>query len=553
MKKKGSPKLMFNLNDLELIINSDLKTNFNLETFEEILPLMKNKSLSRSHTLFQIWLGYQYFNSKNPKLVKKAMKLIESFVNEIKSDGVEIFRPCNNIEWFLIDFGVKLLKSGYVELSKSLYRLVLDLVKMDNNQEIIAITSQNLAIAYFTNGEKLKAAKLFEISSSLYEDLENKIRCLEFASILYYPTQIIHSIKLLKNAMNLLVNNEKYKQTSNNLEIQLNKLRRELILTFDELKHDIIFDTIKELTQSYHEQKDYFNLAASYYETAVILDKLGYDKVSYQYLSEAARISADNELWVIYSKATLQIVMKSIESSKFQDAEDILKDLDQIGHYLQDQTLLKQVETLFQALQKQKVRVKMPFAKSEINDEVIDISNKITDKNLISNNKIKGEPEVSEIKFPTSSQEQQVHKLNIQKRPNNHELKHIDQIKPQNQLEQQNQVNIEDNDSGNDYLQIRNQIGDYLKSHGYEIQYDETPFRETITIDIIASKGKVRKRKMFVMISNSLPEAAISANLLNGMTETGEKYVYFQSEDEILNVPSSPSVKIISQKEQIKL
>ncbi|MHA2363684.1 MAG: hypothetical protein ACXAC7_06985 [Candidatus Hodarchaeales archaeon] len=539
---------MYSLTDIEILIDNNLtitEENKGLDVLEELLPLLEEKSLIRSFAIFQIWLAYNYFNSSDPTIKEKAIDLVKDFINSFKSDEVEIFRPCMDIEWFLNDFGKKMISSE-TKLAKELLRITLDLVKTDNDQQKIAVVSFNLAMAYFKNKEKIKAARLFEITSSLFENPEEKVQCLELAASIYYPQKIEQTIKLLENSLYILSKTEKIDP---NLVRKLNDIRRDYILSYEGENHSILFDLIKELTQSYHEQQDWENLAACYYEAGIILEKLSYHDVAYQYMSESARLSAENDLWKLYSKSTLQIAMQTIEARKFSEADEILKDLDQVGHYLKDQTLIKQVDSLFQALQKLKLKLAPPELPTPSNEVILDSSPISESTHDISQT----EPTLPQEKDDTKISEQlkeSIETIKIETSSITNEIKERAELEILSE-EKVIEERIEDETPAEqDFFQIRNQIANYLISNGYEVQLDETPFRGTITIDIIASKGKVRKKKRFLMVANHPPEASISVNLLRGLTETGKKYVFLQSGDPRL-VSTTKAVKIVTDTSEI--
>ena len=100
---------MFTLNDIGSYIENDTINISGLDAIWELNSVIKEKNLTRLYTIFHIWLAYQFYKSENPTLIEKALNLIKEFIKDIKSDEVELFRPCNHIEWFLNEFGKILL------------------------------------------------------------------------------------------------------------------------------------------------------------------------------------------------------------------------------------------------------------------------------------------------------------------------------------------------------------------------------------------------------------------------------------------------------------
>ena len=73
---------------------------------------------------------------------------------------------------------------------------------------------------------------------------------------------------------------------------------------------------------------------------------------------------------------------------------------------------------------------------------------------------------------------------------------------------------IDKDESKPSFYTIRQQIVIKLNDRGFETHLDMKPERGGATVDIVAIKGKIRKKKIFLMLAESMAEGELSANLL---------------------------------------
>ena len=52
------------------------------------------------------------------------------------------------------------------------------------------------------------------------------------------------------------------------------------------------------------------------------------------------------------------------------------------------------------------------------------------------------------------------------------------------------------------------------------------PIKGGATVDIVAIKGKIRKKKLYIMLAETKAEAELSVNLLKSLQDSTEKIVY---------------------------
>lgn len=89
---------------------------------------------------------------------------------------------------------------------------------------------------------------------------------------------------------------------------------------------------------------------------------------------------------------------------------------------------------------------------------------------------------------------------------------------------------------------VRNSISVYLQSQSYGVEFNVKLPGETSTIDIVATKGGMRKKVIYIAVSSNPFEASIAAYLLKDM-KGKNKFIFLQDgEPSEVNVPKGLSV-----------
>ncbi|MFX1251598.1 MAG: tetratricopeptide repeat protein [Promethearchaeota archaeon] len=92
------------------------------------------------------------------------------------------------------------------------------------------------------------------------------------------------------------------------------------------------------------------------------------------------------------------------------------------------------------------------------------------------------------------------------------------------------------------YDQIKNEIGSYYKTKGYDVSYNVR--MDTVQVDLIAQK---RRNKVIVLIASNLAEAAISNMLLKGMLpKKGLKKVIYLIRGNSQEIQANDDISVIT-------
>ena len=186
---------------------------------------------------------------------------------------------------------------------------------------------------------------------------------------------------------------------------------------------------------------------------------------------------------------------------------------------MKDETLLKKMETLLGSLAKLKIG-----QQEKIHASTDQIQN-------ILENEIDTKPEInfSETPVPqnrteTSENEQELFSEFLASETS--EEKNIVSIHTEKIEPEQPKKEI----SRPSFYNTRQQIIIKLNDRGFETYLDIKPIKGGITVDIVGRKGKIRKKKIFIMLAETKAEGELSANLLRTLKDSAEKIIYIFGE-----------------------
>ena len=480
-----------------------------------------------------------------------------------------MFLPCKNIEWLLLEIGKILLvkKENNKEINTLIQDLIettTDLFKIVNNEYGLAVVNYFSAFQLYITGNKEKASRLLEMVAHIFKNPLLIYETQYYAALMNYPTNLRRSINLLENCLILVQKDpEELKQsiiTSQYIEDMLNRFRREFIIRDHESQDkSYLFKVIDDVIHYYYNQNDLLSLSACYYESGIIFDKLGYEDTAEEYFVESAIISSEHQQWKLYSKALINLVVKFFEKGRVTEAEDYLNDLIQVASYLKDEGLHKKVETLLLSLKKIKeIKPAQISTESQIKEYISEIdSNSSQISPTINQN-------TSPVEYETNlNPDEELNLLQSLEVLSNYEAPQPDyqettpsaessQIDPnflsdfkepinqvtQNEVVISNEVlstvnsqeTAQDSSESNSFYAIRDEICNHFKIQNYEIFTDYRPVKGSVTVDIVAIRGKIRKLKIFLMItSDNEGEIELSLNLLISIFDSAERIVYVNS------------------------
>lgn len=570
------------VSDEELLLLNNLLDNFT------------SKSDTKVTLVLKLVLAYLDL-LKNERILSKENYLeFKNILKSIRFNEIELFLPCRNVEWILLEIGKNLISSNDNNKEKNLLlddllETTTELFKIVNNDFGLAITNYLSAFRYFKEGNYEKASRLLEMVAHIFKDPLLIWETQYYAALLNYPTNIRRSINLLENCLLL---GEKYllviknsNITIEHVEETLNILRREFIIRNHENEDkSFLFKVIDNVIHYYYDKNDLLSLSACYYEAGIIFDKLGYEDTAEEYFVESAVITSDHQQWKLYSKALINLVVKFFEKGRVREAEDYLNDLIQVASYLKDEGLHKKVETLLLSLKKLKEIKPTPITNnSRIEEYISEIDANNTpittpnqqeisqsyqyetnlqpteEINLIQSLEVLSnytpESTTEPVNMVTTAQPAEFIPV---PHPENIQAPAIDQSflkefkEPINQNEQK-EVVISTNDlvpsttekksskkeDTSSFYAVRKRIASHLSKNNFEIFTDYKPVKGSVSVDIVAMRGKIRKQKIFIMIaSDGEGEIELSVNLLVSIFDSAERIVFINSQN-----PKPPSKK----------
>ena len=562
---------MVNADQLLDIISPRLKdcppkslSNVDLEILNELLDKFSFNVSTKAALIGFLYLGW----------ISTNFETTDNYINElldlININGSEIIKVTKNFEFFLNYLGQELINKNLNELARKIFRAALNQAKLENNTDTIAIISRSHAYAYYKDNDIQKSARLYEIASSLFSDPNEIISCLVSAAILKYSAKdFLHAINILENALKVAQRLENNTTLILELTIKITDIQREVLLQEGLIDINTSFLYIQNIGQRLKALNQIKELASFYYETGIVLDRLEYKDSALQYFEEASRIAYEKEIWPLYGRICLQLGLIAQTKKDFQISKSYFEQVVQVAEYLDDPELKSKGSTLIQSIEKFIELTDNSTSDGQDVSKSIDIS-----PNAINQSSQPVEFTVSPITTTNNTHSSQQKSKSIPTQKNIHSRVSDKEIKdstlpqlsvdllpvtkkstlPDNSVTVQS-TNAKSNQSFNEaqktYETIRAEIMDFLAKDGYSIQSDVVPFHGTSSVDIIASKGNIRRKKMFIMICANPEEAGISAYLLHNLEEQGTKVIYL-IEGNPLTVLTSPDVEIITGVQQLE-
>lgn len=525
---------MLTLTDKEKMLSSYLtagRTSVSSEDFEEFEILeswLGQEGRMRGEAVLKIWLAYTL--SQKGQL-DSAAERARNFLELVRQGSVPELPP--NVEWFLNVVGQHFVPT-HPGLAKEIIRYALELAKAREDKRLVGILSISLAFAYKHDAQPKQAARLFEIASTLVDDEVRRVNCLSNAAYLYRSDQLERCLRLLEQA----VGDQNGRTSDRSLLAALNHVRRRFILEYSgEANQELVFKVIEDLTQSLLDLGENQPLAEVYYESGVVLERLGYSDAARQYFSESSRLAGEVEDWRLYANASLQLVLYILQDRDVEGAVEALGDLEHVARFLNDLQLLARVEKLYRTLEK--VRQTESVQPANVPEET---ANQVFQPQEFVENTLGDEgtqwtdPSSQSVNttYPprttgTSPPTQVPDPSPTEAEPNVTDTPVPDSRSSTTTLPQGERTALKEGPVTRERL--RRLIGEHLRSLGYDVELRYRPAMAEIVVDVVATKGKIRKQRLFIIIAEDEMDARLSLNLLTSLREQGRKVLFLQSGD----------------------
>ena len=565
-------RMLERYDSLSLSTQSNSLSNEEKLLLDNLLESYDAKNDLKFSLILKIFLSYFNLFSSNRKIDKNFYQELIDILKSVRFNEIELFLPCKNIEWVLLEIGKQLLTisnedASITSIVGDILETATDLFKIVDNDYGLAITNYLLAYKWFLAGNKEKASRLLEMVAHIFKSPVLILESQYYAALMNYPINLHRSINLLENCLLL---SQKYSAelaestiSHDELEETLNKLRREYIIRDHEADEKAyLFKVIDNVIHYYYNKNDLFGLSACYYEAGIIFDKLGYEDTAEEYFVESAIITSDLQQWKLYSKALINLVIKFFEKGRIREAEDYLNDLIQVASFLKDEGLHKKVETLLISLKKLKeIKPAHITAESKIEEYIseIDSTSQIVPNTYEQSQKESSEHQTNldpseeidllnslEILSNYNPEQNSVPEQQINENIKTNEQASIDQnflmefkepiidqkanevtISNENLLTPTPVLSEPETQELSSFHSVRKGICSVLKNNNFEVFTDYKPVKGSVTVDIVAIRGKIRRQKLFIMIAGEGEgEIELSLNLLISIFDTAERIIF---------------------------
>ncbi len=565
-------RMLERYDSLSLSTQSNSLSNEEKLLLDNLLESYDAKNDLKFSLILKIFLSYFNLFSSNRKIDKNFYQELIDILKSVRFNEIELFLPCKNIEWVLLEIGKQLLTisnedASITSIVGDILETATDLFKIVDNDYGLAITNYLLAYKWFLAGNKEKASRLLEMVAHIFKSPVLILESQYYAALMNYPINLHRSINLLENCLLL---SQKYSAelaestiSHDELEETLNKLRREYIIRDHEADEKAyLFKVIDNVIHYYYNKNDLFGLSACYYEAGIIFDKLGYEDTAEEYFVESAIITSDLQQWKLYSKALINLVIKFFEKGRIREAEDYLNDLIQVASFLKDEGLHKKVETLLISLKKLKeIKPAHITAESKIEEYIseIDSTSQIVPNTYEQSQKESSEHQTNldpseeidllnslEILSNYNPEQNSIPEQQINENIKTNEQVSIDQnflmefkepiidqkaneviISNENLLTPTPVLSEPETQELSSFHSVRKGICSVLKNNNFEVFTDYKPVKGSVTVDIVAIRGKIRRQKLFIMIAGEGEgEIELSLNLLISIFDTAERIIF---------------------------
>ena len=501
------------------------------------------------------WLALQYvkFAKKDSNEAPTALIVVGKLLEIIPKDDLEPIKIAAGFEYILGKLGRDLISLEEYDLALKVLRVARDQARIDANPVANARISHDLAFTYHKNNEPEKAARLFEISSAL--DQETSLLALENAAALRYKTkEFPKAIINLENALKIAVKDGN--PISKVLLSRILDLKREILIKGLVTSEQQIFSLIEEIANRLKTLDEPKETAGAYYECGMILERLGYLETAIQYYEQSAKLAYDNQLWSLYGRVSLQLGLLSVNQNDLEIARSYYDQIRQISDYSADEALASKAQRLGELISRagNLLEFAVRAEKDKVSSQDLEVPSPSESSSSIPLNlpQTPGQSELSpseeagrtarevfnEIipKSPSTNdmeREQTNENLVETELPTSTEILTEPEVVLQAPSAVEGINEVESSPIADDiqtalpesFEETRNVLQTFLTRHGFSVEVDLTPAGSTSSIDIVASKGNVRRKRLFIMISASPSEASIAGYLLHGISAGGKKLI----------------------------
>lgn len=537
-------------NDLSSLSSyySEIKAK-QLEVFSKLLKLIFNTLIKPEEIIIEEYIEFEEIS--NPKLT-------ELLINFYNIAGVQLFNK-------------KMNDKAEISFSEGL-----KLANMHGNHLFVIRISSNLAYVYYHQKQYLKCAKMFEIAATLEEVEQEKIDFLNSAFLVY------KEIKNYERAANVLKSLIKLLRSSSDPST-IPKIEEyidiQLILAKGKYKEskELTYDSISEITNLIPilGKENYTHV---YYEIGKLCHSMENIVDSIDYFFESYQLTNMENNPIIHAKSALNLALGYIQVDEFNRAEELLNEASSYSSKMKDQKTLEKVEKIRKSLNEIKIG-KESLDEKELKNFNIDTKREISSESIIKEDsilekrKMTKKEEISNISKDIKPREKITENIgfesyyktlsSIDEKNDGAEILPMEDIETISSVEVLNETNtdyhqeeMETNTLSSyveteDYLpnsalqslsfsedsqdiispvlsfeSAKNMVTSFLRNNGYNVSFNRHVEGFTGTVDLVAVKGNVRRKKIFMLFSSTASDAGLSSYLLQSIIDKGLKIIF---------------------------
>ncbi|MFW9914955.1 MAG: hypothetical protein ACFFGZ_05025 [Candidatus Thorarchaeota archaeon] len=454
-----------------------------------------------------------------PERIKNHLDTLKELIEDL-GDAIE----SEEVAKVFIFLSSELLHMKKYFEAAILLKTALKIAKGTKHLENLKSSTYYLAYAYLGIQKPLEAAKLLGIAANLEEDFLEAEQGIKQAMEIYGKIKALDlAFSFSQNSLNKWKDNKTAIQKIHSLKAELGKNSLAQVAKTENAER--IRSYIAETLESCEQAGDGKLLCETLYQAGVALDALE-EPERENFWKKAREISLRFSSPDVFIRSSVSLAFILIDAKKPTEAKPLLEDALEIAQKLGNEVMVERTKAILSSVE---TIMPAPEEDTHLQD---DISPSVDEEELFASSLLDVGHAIEEKELEEG----------------NGSLPRLPQMPTEESgfgridLESQEERSVSETptslpaepesvDEDGDVPEIitRETIGDFLANKGYSVKYDQR-VDDTTVIDIVATMRKRRRRKkLFVLFSETPGDAKIGSFLLNRLKQSGKKIIFLSS------------------------
>ena len=511
------------------------------ETTSNKFPLLT--SLCRAYLLLT-----EYKTKGTPERVEEHLERLKESIDNL-GDTLQSVQLANEFNFI----GSELLELKKFPEAFILLKVALKIVRKTKNQEFLRNVTYNLSYAYLGIQKPEEGAKLLGIAANLENEFANAELGIKRSIDIYHRNNKADSaVKILQDTLKAWNGNETAVQRIYSLKADLGRKKLAQITKTDasEAVRSLVEETLEDCERSRNRKL----FCETLFQAGIALDTIG-EPESEEFWKKARKISLGYSSKDIYIKSSVSLAFLLLERNKLTKAMPLLDDALDVAQETGNQVMIDRIEGILSS-----VEMVLPAPKTEVTHSkalIEDNRGTISEDSSpdAEKNERRQEDAISEVDSQQTSIKSPQTTIEDGRLPRLPQLPVTGtqfrtvsaEITPETVSTTPNSLIVSEEDRAPSLERTseplhalspsevstevsgitKEDIGDILTQKGYSVKYNSNIDQSLVVIDIVATKRKVRrKKKLFILFSETPSDAKIAAYLLSRLDKSGKKFIF---------------------------